>query len=313
MHSGEHRRRQLRFATVDVFTDRQFCGNPLAVVLDADGLSTEQMQAIAAEFNLAETAFVLAPASTAHTARVRIFTPRAEMPFAGHPNIGTAFVLAREAELAGRPVEDEALRFEEIAGLVTIELTKDEHVVGARLRAPAPLSRDEEIPVETVAEACAIPADAIETVNHPPVIAGCGAAFVIAELKHRAALASARPRAEAFSRHVPRDRAAGVYLYAQTPAADVDIQSRMFAPLHGIAEDPATGSAAVALAGLLAQLAPERDLRLSTTIGQGFDMGRPSILEAAAIKTDGSVTDTFVGGTCVPVMRGVLEMAKLRP
>ncbi|HEX6840823.1 MAG TPA: PhzF family phenazine biosynthesis protein, partial [Stellaceae bacterium] len=148
---------RLKFITVDVFTDRQFGGNPLAVVLDAAELSSRQMQAIAAEFNLAETTFVLPPKEPAHTAQVRIFTPRGEMPFAGHPNIGTAFVLAQEVECYGRPVGGETLVFEEVAGLVRITLLKQgSAVTGARLAAPQPLTIGEEVPPAVVAEACAI-------------------------------------------------------------------------------------------------------------------------------------------------------------
>src|SRR5689334_25371746 len=113
---------QLNFITVDVFTDRRFGGNPLAVVLDGRGLTTPQMQSIAAEFNLAETTFVLPPKDPAHTAQVRIFTPKAEMPFAGHPNVGTAFVVARAGEICGRKISGDRLTFEEIAGLVPIDL-----------------------------------------------------------------------------------------------------------------------------------------------------------------------------------------------
>src|SRR5579862_5934521 len=128
---------QIEFITADVFTERRFGGNPLAVVLDGRELTTAQMQAIAAEFNLAETTFVLPPKDAAHTAQVRIFTPRAEMPFAGHPNVGTAFVLAREGECHGRTVGGEAMVFEEAAGLVRIELLKQgSAVVGASLAAP---------------------------------------------------------------------------------------------------------------------------------------------------------------------------------
>src|SRR5881394_1841329 len=115
-----------QFVTVDVFTDRKFGGNPLAVFPDAQGLSTEQMQAIAAEFNLAETTFVLPPKDAKHTAQVRIFTPKAEMPFAGHPNVGTAFVLARAGKSYGRTITGDRLVFEETAGLVPLELTRDQ-------------------------------------------------------------------------------------------------------------------------------------------------------------------------------------------
>src|SRR6266481_5706684 len=131
---------RLQFETVDVFTSDQFSGNPLAVVLNAEVLSTEQMQSIAAEFNLAETTCVLPHKDSAHSAEVRIFTPRAEMPFAGHPNIGTAFVLARAGISYGRPVDGDSVIFEEKAGLVPIEILRDgATVVGARLASPQPL------------------------------------------------------------------------------------------------------------------------------------------------------------------------------
>lgn len=301
---------RLKFITVDVFTDRQFGGNPLAVVVDAAELSSRQMQAIAAEFNLAETTFVLPPKAAAHTAQVRIFTPRAEMPFAGHPNIGTAFVLAQEAECYGRPVGGETLVFEEVAGLVRITLLKQgSAVTGARLAAPQQLTIGEAVPPAVVAEACAISVADIETRHHQPCVASCGAPFVLAELKERRALAAAQPRADVFARYLPRDGATGIHLYVQSGDHGADIQTRMFAPLHGIPEDPATGSANLALIGLLAQLRQEPDLHYAKRIAQGFDMGRPSLLEAAAEKNAGTVTATFIGGTCVPVMRGFLDLA----
>jgi trans-2,3-dihydro-3-hydroxyanthranilate isomerase len=299
---------RLNFITVDVFTDRQFGGNPLAVVVDADGLSSEQMQRIAAEFNLAETTFVLPPKAAEHTAHVRIFTPRAEMPFAGHPNVGTAFVLAKEGSCYGRPLTGQSLMFEEAAGLVRIELLKQgSEITGARLAAPQPLVVGDNVPPQIVAEACAIVAADLETRNHPPCIAGCGAPFVFAELKRRGALAEIAPRVDVFTRHFPRERVTGIHLYVRTDEEALDLQSRMFAPLHGITEDPATGSANVALVGLLAKLRSEPDLKLSLKIGQGFDMGRPSLLLAHADKAAGQVVATFIGGTCVPVMRGVLD------
>src|SRR6202044_771246 len=119
---------EVRFVTVDVFTNRQFGGNPLAVVADATGLSTQQMQSVAAEFNVAETTFVVRPENAEYTAKVRIFPPRAELPFAGHPNVGTAFVLARNGESHGRPIRGDTLVFEEIAGLVGIALLKEASV-----------------------------------------------------------------------------------------------------------------------------------------------------------------------------------------
>ncbi len=299
---------QIPFTTVDVFTDRKFGGNPLAVVPDARGLTSAQMQAIAGEFNLAETTFVLPPQDPTHTAQVRIFTPRAELPFAGHPNIGTAFVVAVESKAAGRTLA-EPLVFEEKAGLVRLDLIKDgESTLGARLAPPQPLVRGEDVEAEIIAGACSLGVNDIETARHPPCIAFCGIPFAFSELKTRAALASARPRTEVFTRHLPAEKITGILLYAHDRHDGFDLQVRMFAPLYGIPEDPATGSGNVALAGLLASLRPEPDLKLALRIGQGIDMGRPSVLEAGAEKRGGKVISMSIGGRCVPMMRGTLEV-----
>jgi trans-2,3-dihydro-3-hydroxyanthranilate isomerase len=301
---------QLRFQTVDVFTGTQFAGNPLAVVLNAEGLSTGQMLAIAAEFNLAETTFVRPPKDPAHTAEVRIFTPRSEMPFAGHPNVGTAFVLARSGVCYDRPVSQDSVIFEEKAGLVPIELLRDGGtVVGAKLASPRPLSVGAEISGELVASACGIALDDIETANHHPCIASCGAPFILAELKSRAALASASPNSDVFRHEVTRHPAVSIMIYTHVNEPDIDIRARMFAPHLNIPEDPATGSANVALIGLLAKLRPEANLSLSKTIAQGVEMGRTSILRAKAEKQNGAVTATFIGGRCVPVMSGTIDLA----
>jgi trans-2,3-dihydro-3-hydroxyanthranilate isomerase len=300
---------RLQFTTVDVFTSEQFSGNPLAVVLNAEGLSTEQMQRVAAEFNLAETTFVLPPKDLAHTAEVRIFTPRAEMPFAGHPNVGTAFVLARAGTSYGRAVNGEEVMFEEKAGLVPIALLKDgATITGARLASPQRLTVGAEIAVELIASACGISIDDVETRSHRPCIASCGAGFILAELKSRDALAKASARTEVFIREVSKQPATSILIYTQVDELDIDIRARMFAPHHGIPEDPATGSANVALIGLLAKLRPEPDLQLSKTIAQGVEMGRPSLLQARAEKRGGVVTATFIGGRCVPVMSGSIEL-----
>jgi trans-2,3-dihydro-3-hydroxyanthranilate isomerase len=297
---------QLEFVTVDVFTERRFGGNPVAVVLNGDGLTTAQMQSIAGEFNLSETTFVLPPKEAAHTAEVRIFTPKAELPFAGHPNVGTAFALANRGSAYGRPIGDPLL-FEEKAGLVPVELLKDGGTLfGARLTAPRPLSRGENVPIDVVAAACGIAVDDIEMRHHVPCVASCGTAFIFAELKTRRALAAAQPRPEIFAQHFPVDGATGIHLYVFDGDAGVDIRARMFAPLHGVPEDPATGSANVALAGLLASLRPGPDLSLHLRIAQGFEMGRPSLLDASAEKRAGSVVETRIGGRCVPVMAGTI-------
>ncbi len=301
---------RLQFETVNVFTSDQFSGNPLAVVLNADGLSTEQMQSIAAEFNLAETTFVLPPKDPAHTAEVRIFTPRGEMPFAGHPNVGTAFVLARAGTVYGRTIAGDQIVFEEKAGMVPISLLRHGMtVVGARLASPQPLMVGAEIAVELIASACGISVDDVETKNHRPCIASCGAAFILAELKSRTALAAASPRADIFRQEISKYPATSILVYAQVGESNIDIRARMFAPQHGIPEDPATGSANVALIGLLAKLRSEPDLQLSKTIAQGVEMGRPSLLHAQADKRGGAVTATYLGGRCVPVMSGSIDLA----
>ena len=299
---------EIRFITVDVFTDRKFGGNPLAVVPDAAALSRTQMQAIAAEFNLAETTFVLPPQDPSHTAEVRIFTPRAELPFAGHPNIGSAYVLAKESEREGRAVSDPMI-FEEKAGLVRLSLMKDgAAVVGARLAPPQSLARGDDLTAAAIAAACSLAVSDIETATHPPCIASCGIPFAFAELKTRAVLAAARPRTEAFTEHLQADRVTGVLLYVKDRSGGFDLQVRMFAPLYGIPEDAASGSANVALAGLLASLRPEGDLELHLRIGQGIEMGRLSLLEAGAEKRNGKITALSIGGRCVPMMHGTLTV-----
>jgi trans-2,3-dihydro-3-hydroxyanthranilate isomerase len=299
---------EIHFITVDVFTDRKFGGNPLAVVPDAAALSGAQMQAIAAEFNLAETTFVLPPRNSSHTAEVRIFTPRAELPFAGHPNIGTAFALAKESERQGRAVSDPMI-FEEKAGLVRLTPLKEgASVLGARLMPPQPLVRGDEIAADIIAAACSLAVSDIETANHQPCIASCGIPLAFAELKTRAALSTAHPRTEVFTKHLPAERVTGVLLYVKDQPGGFDLQVRMFAPLYGVPEDPATGSGNVALAGLLASLRREPDLSLALCIGQGVDMGRPSLLEASAEKRNGKITALSIGGRCVPMMRGMLTL-----
>ncbi|HEV2188954.1 MAG TPA: PhzF family phenazine biosynthesis protein [Stellaceae bacterium] len=294
---------QVEFVTVDVFTERRFGGNPLAVIPNAAGLSAAQMQAIANEFNLSETTFVLPPKDRSHTAEVRIFTPKFEMPFAGHPNVGTAFVVGRRGN-AG-----DTLLFEEKAGLVPLDLLHDGGaIVGARLTAPQLLKRGEDVSADIVAAACGLEPGDIETERHLPCVAGCGTVFIFAEVKTRQALEAAQPRGDIFARHFPVDGATGIHLYLRDGNDDIDIRSRMFAPLHGVPEDPATGSANVALVGLLASLDPKPDLSLGLRIAQGVEMGRPSLLEASAEKRGGNVVETRIGGRCVPVMTGTINI-----
>ena len=300
---------QRRYITCDVFTISAFGGNPLAVVLDAGGLSTVQMQAIACEFNYVETTFVLPPRDPAHDAQVRIFTVNSELPFAGHPNVGTAFVLATQAK---KPPE--RLKFEEGAGLVPVEiLTEEGRVVGAELTAPQPLSKLTMVSAEQAAACASLSAADIRTDRHQPGIFSVGLPFLIAELTSREALRRARPDASAFARTLPCDGSDAIYLYTRdVPPAELpcDLQARMFLPgTSGLTEDPATGSATAAAAALLADLASERDGELKLRVGQGFDMGRPSLLLTRVRKANGVIMSTHVGGGCVQMMEGTFRLA----
>jgi trans-2,3-dihydro-3-hydroxyanthranilate isomerase len=299
---------QRRYVTVDVFTDRAFGGNPLAVVLDAGGLSTAQMQAIATEFNYSETTFVLPPRDSAHDAQVRIFTVRSEIPFAGHPNVGTAFVLATQA---AKPTA--RLLFEEKAGLVPVEiLTGQGSVIAAELTAPQPLKRMTQLSAEQAAACLSLSANDVKTHRHPPQIASVGLPFLMVELSSREALRRAKPDAAAFGKTFPRDGSDAVYFYTRdVPASEkpLDLQARMFHPgSSGLSEDPATGSATAAAAALLADLDTTQDGELKLRIGQGVDMGRPSLLLTRVRKQNGAVTSARVGGGCVQMMEGTFRL-----
>jgi len=299
---------QRRYITVDVFTDRAFGGNPLAVVLDAEGLSTDQMQAIATEFNYSETTFVLPPSDSAHDARVRIFTVRSEIPFAGHPNVGTAFVLASRAE---RPPA--RLLFEEKAGLVPVEISSaNGKVTNAELTAPQPLKRLTQVPVEKAAACLSLAAADIRTDRHQPHIISVGLPFLAVEVASREALKRAKPNADAFARMLPIDGNDAIYFYTCDVSANeapCEVQARMLHPgASGLTEDTATGSATAAAAALFADLDSTRDGEFKMTVGQGFDMGRPSILLTRVRKQGGEVVSAHVGGSCVFVMEGTLTL-----
>ncbi|WP_428483310.1 PhzF family phenazine biosynthesis protein [Rhodopila sp.] len=297
------------FVTVDVFTDQRFGGNPLAVFPDAAGLTDRQMQSIAAEFNLSETTFILPPADPRNHAHVRIFTPRAELPFAGHPNVGTGYVLAC---MAGDPPEH--YTFEEAAGLVRVHILRDAGgaISGARISAPRALSLDIAVPIDLVAACAGLNEDDIGTGVHYPIVASVGASFVIAEVASLEALARAQPDLAAFRDGAARLAALpehfAVHLYTRLGEDFLHLRTRMFAPLLGVMEDPATGAANAALAALLTSLAPGENVDLHYDIEQGMEMGRPSHIIASARKTGEGPVLATVAGSCVPVTRGTLEL-----
>ncbi|HET6606297.1 MAG TPA: PhzF family phenazine biosynthesis protein [Rhodopila sp.] len=297
------------FITVDVFTKERFGGNPLAVFPNADGLTDTQMQAIAMEFNLSETTFVLPPKDPRNRARVRIFTPKTEMPFAGHPNVGTGFVLAT---LDSKPPEH--YTFEEIAGLVRVHVLRDAAGVieGTRISAPRSLSIDIGVQTELVAACASLTEKDIVTDAHDPLVASVGTPFVIAEVKSLQVLASARPDLAAFRRGARElqklKERFNLLLYTRRGDTVTHLRTRMFAPLAGVLEDPATGSANAALAALLTSLAPGDNVNLHFEIEQGIEMGRPSQIIASARKTGEGPVEATVAGSCVPVMRGTLTI-----
>lgn len=288
-----------------MFTKIAFGGNPLAVVLDAEGLSSADMQTIAREFNYSETTFVLPPKSDANTANVRIFTPARELPFAGHPNVGTAFVLAGEGSVFGTTI-GATVRFEEVAGLVAIDLIRDNGgpVTGALLTAPQAPTIGREYSAGAMAACVGLEADDIVTESHPPILASTGMAFPVAELTDLNALKRAVPDTAAIGKEP--DMLGHVFIYVRDGDDPRHLRARMFAPGMGVYEDPATGSAAAALTGLLGDLEC-RDGTFNYRITQGVEMGRPSLIETAADIIDGKITAVRVGGHCVAMMRGELD------
>jgi trans-2,3-dihydro-3-hydroxyanthranilate isomerase len=300
------------YVTLDVFTTERFAGNPLAVVTDARGLTTEDMQRIATEFGYSESTFILPPEDPANSARVRIFTPTTEIPFAGHPNVGTAFLVGQQPHIFGQPVGDR-LRFEEIGGLVEVELLREDGTVtGATIRAPQPLQLGKEVPPELVARCASIDAAAIRTDAHRPVIASVGLGFAFAELDTLEALAAARPNVTAFHEaaagYSPPGGDFSLFLYVRNLQDPWRLRARMFAPLDDVMEDPATGSASGALGALLVMLDPRSEAQVHLTVEQGVEMGRRSVIELDVVKVGGTVTDVRISGRCVAVMRGSLDV-----
>ncbi len=296
------------YVTVDVFTSERFVGNPLAVIPDARGLSDDAMQKIATEFNYSETTFVLPPENPDHTARVRIFTPTAEIPFAGHPNVGTAFVIAQQPDIFGKHAGDRLI-FEEDAGLVDVTLLREDgKIIGASIRAPGNLAIGETIADDLIARCVQIDAQSICRATHAPTFASVGLPFAFAELDSLETLARAWPNAAVFSEAAARHRedktGFSVFLYVRPAETPWHIRARMFAPLDNVTEDPATGSASAALGAYLASLLPAQDAEVKITIEQGVEMGRRSLIGVHVRKSAGTVNEVLLSGRSIHVMRG---------
>ncbi|MFC3084714.1 PhzF family phenazine biosynthesis protein [Tabrizicola soli] len=296
----------LTFQTCDVFTDRPFAGNPLAIVLEADGLSPAQMQTLAREFNLSETIFVQAPADPAHAARVRIFFPTAEIPFAGHPTIGCAIHLASAGAVGDF---DRDLVLEEAAGLVPVRVWRRGEEVRAEFLAPvlphgvtdAP-DRDAALDHKRLAAALGLEAGEIGFAGHRPGLWQGGPRFLYAPVASLAALGRARPIEPFWSEQM---RAAGVdSIYLYTTGEDCAFRARMFSPTAGIPEDPATGSASAILAAQLLASDALGEGETRVELRQGVEMGRPSEIGLRARVAAGRLVEVRISGGAVPVAEG---------
>ena len=288
----------LDFSLVDVFSDWPFGGNQLVVFPDAAGIADETMQQLAREFNFSETTFVLPPSDPLRTCRVRIFTPRQELPFAGHPTLGTAAVLARRngAQAARQFV------FEEGIGPVTV--TVDGPEISLHLRSPRYEATDEAPPAALIAKALTLPEDAIAESWY----AGVGLRFCFVRVTDRDLVDRAVLDKGAWAAGIAGSWSPELYLFAGDHRDRVPLHARFFAPRIGADEDPATGSACASLVASLAHRSPERDGTYRIQIDQGVAMGRPSALEGTAHKQDGRITEVIVAGHATIVGNGTMTL-----
>jgi trans-2,3-dihydro-3-hydroxyanthranilate isomerase len=246
------------------------------------------------------------PAEQGHTRKARIFTPAKEVPFARHPNIGTAFTLASIGEFGS--IDDETkVVFEEKAGLVPIKIRKTKENVWCELKAPEPLSIGTTVSIDLVASALSLSPEDIVTSTHQPQLASVGLPFIMAELKDRTALENACTYMPAIEAIYEKGIMPDIHVYTFVEG-EFDICTRMFAPLDGVPEDPATGSANCALVAMLSHYNAERDGAFSWHIAQGIEMKRPSVLDARTHKQDGAVTGVWIAGNCVMVSEGQIEV-----
>ena len=296
--------------TLDVFTDRRFCGNPLAVVSDADALTNEQMQAIARELNLSETVFVVKPKNPAHSARLRIFTPDRELPFAGHPTIGTAILLAQARTPLVNGESDVIIVLEQEIGTVRVGVRlRDGQPPFAEFDAPklpekaptAPPSRDR------IADALGLLPRELGFENHTALCMTAGNTFAFVPVQSLEAIARARIVPANWAQAFSGDGMSGVYLYTRECVSNGSaFHARMFAPQLGVPEDPATGSAAVCFAGVVQGFDGLTDGTHRRIIEQGHEMGRPSSISLTLIIAGGRLETVRIGGSAVRVIDGTI-------
>ncbi len=300
---------QLKFHTLDVFTNTRFAGNPLAVVLDADGLETAQMLAITREFNLSETVFVMATQKPAHTARIRMFTPGGEVPFAGHPTVGTAALLAelRSPETNGE--RDALIVLEENIGTVRVGVRQRPgeaaHAEFDAPKLPEPVAGVP--PVDLLAAALGLISSEIGLENHRPSAYSAGLPYVFIPVHNLDAITRAGVHMAHWGTAFGKSHAAFVYC-RETVHASSHFHARMFAPNMGVNEDPATGSAAAAFAAVIARFDSPRDGVVKKVIEQGFEMGRPSFIETSLTIRQGKLEMVRIGGQAVRVSEGTITV-----
>jgi trans-2,3-dihydro-3-hydroxyanthranilate isomerase len=304
---------ELKFHTLDVFTQERFGGNPLAVVHGADDLSTVAMQTIAAEFNLSETVFVMKPEQAAHSAKVRIFTPKLELLFAGHPTVGTAVLLAelRATETGGG--RDALVMLEEQIGLVRAGVrigTEAGQPSFAEFDGPKVPAKIDTVPaIEDIAQAVGLIPGEIGFANHKPTMFDGGNSVLFVPVLSRAVLAKAAPNLAHWKGALKEASMLGTYLYCNQPEhLNAHFRARLFAPEHGVLEDPATGSAAAAFAGVVQHFDGLRDGMHKRHIEQGYEMGRPSQIELSLEVAGGKLTGLRIGGYAVRVSEGTITV-----
>jgi trans-2,3-dihydro-3-hydroxyanthranilate isomerase len=300
-----------RFVTLDVFTDRRFAGNPLAVVLDADGLDREAMQAVAREFNLSETVFVLSPANAAHRARLRIFTPAAELPFAGHPTVGTAVLLAGEdgAGKDGGAGKCEFVLEEDIGAIGCLAEPHGRDGGYAAFTLPRlPEHVGDAAGAAEIAAALGLSLDDLGCDSFELGRWSAGLSLVMVPVRGLDAIGRARPDGKHWDAAFNAAGQQAAFLYCrQTVQAQHAFHARLFAPALGIPEDPATGSAVAAFAGLVVRHGGLADGEHTLAIEQGYEMGRPSVIRLSLSLRGGALVTASIGGDAVRVTEGTIE------
>ena len=294
-----------RFTTLDVFTERRFAGNPLAVVLDPQGLDTAAMQTIAREFNLSETVFVFPPEASSSRARVRIFTPANELPFAGHPTVGTAVLLGG---LDGGG--ERSFTLEEKIGPVPCRVTSSGAVRGrASFDIPRLPDKQADLPdVAAMAKALGLASTDLGLGDWTAARWSGGNPFSFVPARSLDALRRCTVDLGTFDRTFEGGGRSAAFVFCrETQDAGNDFHARMFAPSFGILEDPATGSAVAAFAGYLAASGAYRDGTHVIRIEQGYEMGRASLLELTINLSGGKLTGASIAGDAVVVMEGTVE------